>query len=176
MKAFSFASAVALAALATASADDDGDNYVTCGSAIKMTHVESGGKFLLQSDERQLHSGSGQQLVTAAQDVRSSKGLWQIREGNDEELCEAGTPVKCGQVVRFTHLDTGSNLHTHGIRSPLSNQHEVTGFGQDGRGDAGDDWKVVCEGGGYFAGKREYWMRDAVAQLKSVATNRFLGA
>ena len=33
------------------------EKYVTCGSAIKLTHVESGGKFLLHSDERQLQSG-----------------------------------------------------------------------------------------------------------------------
>lgn len=70
-------------------------------------------------------TGSGQQLVTAVQNKRSPKGLWQIREANDDQFCEAGKPVKCGQVIRLMHLETGSNLHTHGIRSPLSNQHEV---------------------------------------------------
>ena len=101
------------------------EKYVTCGSAIKLTHVESGGKFLLRSDERQLQTGSGQQLVTAEQNNRSPKGLWQVREGTADKFCEAGTPVKCGQVIRLMHIDTGSNLHTHGIRSPLSSQHEV---------------------------------------------------
>ena len=101
------------------------EKYVTCGSAIKLTHVESGGKFLLRSDERQLQTGSGQQLVTAEQNNRSPKGLWQVREGTSDKFCEAGTPVKCGQVIRLMHIDTGSNLHTHGIRSPLSSQHEV---------------------------------------------------
>ena len=101
------------------------EKYVTCGSAIKLTHVESGGKFILRSDERQLQTGSGQQLVTAEQNNRSPKGLWQVREGTADKFCEAGTPVKCGQVIRLMHIDTGSNLHTHGIRSPLSSQHEV---------------------------------------------------
>lgn len=173
MRAF-FATAVAFAALASASADDE--KYVTCGSAIKMTHVESGGKFYLTSDERQLQTGSGQQLVTAVEDMRSTKGLWQLREGNDDPHCEVGSPVKCGQIIRLMHLDTGSNLHTHGIRSPLSNQHEVTGFGQGGQGDAGDDWTVVCEGGGYFGKAGEYWVRDRPTQLKSASTGRFLGA
>lgn len=77
------------------------EKYVTCGSAIKLTHVESGGKFFLQSDERQLQSGSGQQLVTASENNRSTQGLWQIREGHDGKFCEAGTPVKCGQVIRL---------------------------------------------------------------------------
>lgn len=124
-----------------------------------------------------MHTGSGQQLVTASQDNSKSSSMWQIREGNNEDFCAAATPVKCGQVIRFLHLDTGSNLHTHGIRSPLSNQHEVTGFGQNGEGDAGDDWTVVCEGGGYFSGGgQQYWIRDKPIQLKSVATNRYLGA
>ena len=29
---------------------------------------------------------------------------------------------------------------------------QVTGFGQKGEGDTGDDWTVVCEGAGYFSG------------------------
>lgn len=53
---------------------------------------------------------------------------------------------------------------------------QVTGFGQDGSGDSGDDWKVICEGGGYFSGTSEYWNRNTPIQLKSVATNRYLGA
>lgn len=177
MKTTSFSIATALAVLAfigTASADDE--KHVTCGSAIKLTHVESGGKYLLSSDERQLNSGSGQQLVTAVQNNKSPNGLWQIREGNDDPFCEAGKPVKCGQVIRLMHLGTGANLHTHGIRSPISNQHEVTGFGQQGQGDMGDDWKVVCEGGGYFSGGSEYWNRGTTVQFQSLATKRYLGA
>ena len=129
------------------------EKYVTCGSAIKLTHVESGGKSYLSSSERQLQSGSGQQLVTVEQNNRAPRGLWQVREANGAKFCEGGTLVKCGQVIRLMHLETGANLHTHGIRSPLSNQHEVTGFGQQGDGDTGDDWMVVCEAGGsYFGG------------------------
>jgi len=163
-----------LALCSIASADDD--KFVSCGSAIKLTHVESGKKYFLQSDEQQLKSGSGQQLVTAVANARSPKGLWQVREGSEESVCEVGTPVKCGQTIRLMHVVTGSNLHTHGIQSPLSNQHEVTGFGQDGNGDSGDDWTVVCESGGYFSGEKDYWTREETMQLRSAATGRFLGA
>ena len=158
--------------LASASSDDE--KFVTCGSAIKLTHVESGKKFLLQSDERQLQTGSGQQLGTAEEDNRSPKGLWQVREGHDAPACVAGTPIRCGEVVRLTHLTTQSNLHTHDIRSPLSNQHEVSCFGESGVGDSGDDWRVVCDG--VTKNRALYWVRDAPVQLRSVATNRWLGA
>lgn len=169
-----FFAAVVACAQSSVAADDD--QYITCGSAVKLTHVESGGKFVLTSDERQLQSGSGQQLVTAVSNDRSPKGLWQVREGHDAKFCETATPVKCGQVIRLMHLETGSNLHTHGIRSPLSNQHEVTGFGQAGEGDAGDDWEVVCEGAGYFSGSKKFWMKDTPIQFKSTGTKRYLGA
>lgn len=172
---FGFVTALALCALGFASADDD-EKYVTCGSAIKLTHVESGGKYYLNSDERQLQSGSGQQLVTAVQNNRSPKGLWQVREGHDAEICEVGTPVKCGQVIRLMHLETTANLHTHGIRSPISNQHEVTGFGQGGEGDAGDNWEVVCEAGRFFGSGGDYWHRDQPVRLRGTGTKRFLGA
>lgn len=176
MKTTSFrvATAIILSAIGSASADDE--KHVTCGSAIKLTHVESGGKMFLQSDDRQLQSGSGQQLVTCAENNRSPSGLWQIREGDGEKICEAGAPVKCGQVIRLMHASTGANLHTHGIKSPLSNQHEVSGFGQGGEGDAGDDWKVVCASGGYFSGGTEYWDREKSVQFQSVATGRWLGS
>ena len=155
----------------------DDEKFVTCGSAIKLTHVESGKKFLLQSEERQLQTGSGQQLVTAAEDNRTPKGLWQVREGHNAMMdgtCETGAPIKCGSIVRLMHLETGTNLHTHAIRSPLSNQHEVSCFGEGGVGDSGDDWTVVCDG--VTRNRALYWVRGAPIQLRSVATGRWLGA
>lgn len=171
-----FSAVIVSALCSVASAVDDADSFVTCGSAIKLTHVESGNTFVLRSDEQQLQSGSGQQLVTANDNDRSPKGLWQVRGPSTGEVCETGTPVKCGSTIRLMHVLTGSNLHTHGIKSPLSNQHEVTGFGQDGAGDAGDDWNVVCETGSYFGGANEIWKRNEPIQLQSAATKRYLGA
>ena len=39
------------------------EKHVTCGSAIKLTHIESGGKYMLHSDERQLNSGKLQKSL-----------------------------------------------------------------------------------------------------------------
>jgi len=36
------------------------------------------------------------------------------------------------QTVRFTHLKTKRNLHTHHYESPLTKQQEVSGFGHNG--------------------------------------------
>lgn len=72
--------------------------------------------------------GSGQQIVTWIPDRSASGALWLLRGPNGEEECDAGTPIRCGSKVRFTHVETRRNLHTHGIQSPLSRQQEITGI------------------------------------------------
>ena len=52
--------------------------------------------------------------------------------------------------------------------SPLSNSQEVSAFGEDGEGDTGDVWKVVCEG--------DFWRRDDIVMFKHSDTGVFLGA
>mmetsp|Transcript_14679 Transcript_14679/g.40569 ORF Transcript_14679/g.40569 Transcript_14679/m.40569 type:complete len:222 (-) Transcript_14679:1468-2133(-) len=159
-------------------ADDDG--FVTCGSAVKMTHVESGMKkhdsYFLNSEAKSLGGGSGQQIVTAVSNPTTTNALWLIRAPNSDRsdvasACQdgPGTPIRCGSSIRLTHLNTMRNLHSHGQRSPLSRQQEVTAYGEgDGRGDAGDDWMVVCDG--------EHWQREKHVQFQHVDTGKYLGA
>jgi len=46
-------------------------------------------------------------------------------------------PVLCGDTIRLEHALTKKNLHTHNVRSPLSNKQEISCFGNDGDGDSG---------------------------------------
>lgn len=52
-------------------------------------------------------------------------------------------PVKCGQTVRLMHLQTRKNLHSHHFTSPLSNNFEVSAFGEEGLGDEGGFHSLV---------------------------------
>lgn len=54
--------------------------------------------------------------VSAADDGNS---YWRVR-GRTAAVCQRGTPVRCGQAIRLTHLGTGRNLHSHRFTSPLS--------------------------------------------------------
>lgn len=54
--------------------------------------------------------------VSAADDGNS---YWRVR-GGTAAVCQRGTPVRCGQAIRLTHLGTGRNLHSHRFTSPLS--------------------------------------------------------
>ena len=123
--------------------------------------------YYLNSEEKQLGSGSGQQIVTFIKDHGARSTLWWIRPGHtpgtDQEYppgatCKLADPVPCGSKIRLTHVDTMRNLHSHNVKSPLSNQQEVTAYGDgDAKGDHGDDWTVVCEG--------KYWKRDEHVRL-----------
>lgn len=82
-------------------------------------------------------TGSGQQSVTGVTAVEDSNSYWSVR-GTSDALCHRGTPVKCGQTIRLTHVNTGRNLHSHYFASPLSS-HQVGGVkSAQGRKDVTD--------------------------------------
>ncbi|KAF8563789.1 hypothetical protein P879_07409 [Paragonimus westermani] len=90
----------------------------------------------------------------------------QIFERNGSPRCNRGRIIKCGQTIRLMHLNTRKNLHSHHFQSPLSHNFEVSAFGNDGVGDEGDDWQVICDG--------PYWLRKSRIQLKHISTEGYL--
>jgi len=149
---------------------DHDDKDVTCGSAVKFAHSESGNKYFLHSANQNMGSGSGQQIVTMMANKGKQNSLWLLREGHGQPQCAPGDPLECGQRIRLTHLNTMKNLHTHLIRSPLSRQQEVSGFGQDGEGDIGDDWIIVCGSGA------KTLKRSTKFRVQHADTKRYLSA
>mmetsp|Transcript_20101 Transcript_20101/g.24134 ORF Transcript_20101/g.24134 Transcript_20101/m.24134 type:complete len:233 (+) Transcript_20101:123-821(+) len=158
----------------SAASEEEGSSPVTYGSAIKLTHIESSAKdgskeYFLNSEAKNLGSGSGQQIVTMLGDKTASSTFWLVREGHDAKYAEEpGTPVPCGSIIRLTHLDTNRNLHSHDVPSALSRQQEVTGFGNEGNGDRGDNFKVVCSG--------KTWKRGEKVRFYHQDTRKYLGA
>merc|ERR1712042_352722 len=100
-----------------------GMQEVTCGSVIKL--YNSYYKVRLHSHD---HNSN-----------------WLIKH-SPKNKCSRGDPISCGQVLRLEHLATKRNLHSHHFSSPLSDQQEVSAFGESGEGDTGDDWTVICDG------------------------------
>jgi dolichyl-phosphate-mannose--protein O-mannosyl transferase len=159
----------------------DDDDFITCGSAIKLSHIQSKAEMkrehFLNSEGKNLGSGSGQQIVTSVSDPSTTNTLWWIRGPNSERhgeisACKTSEPaekIACGSTLRLTHLNSMKNLHSHDVRSPLSKQQEVSAYGVgDGIGDDGDDWKVICSTG--------HWKRESMFQFQHVDTKRYLGA
>lgn len=137
-----------------------GFQSVTCGSVLKLANVETSVR--LHSHDVKYGSGSGQQSVTGVTHADDVNSYWVVR-GKFDEACDRGEPVKCGSTLRLQHLNTRLFLHSHGHRSPLSHNQEVSCFGP---GDRGDNWVVECN--------TEFWQRDATIRLKHTDTNMYL--
>ncbi|XP_072495905.1 stromal cell-derived factor 2 [Notamacropus eugenii] len=137
--------------------------FVTCGSVVKLLNTRHNVR--LHSHDVHYGSGSGQQSVTGVSDVDDSNSYWRIR-GKTSTVCERGTPVRCGQAIRLTHVNTGRNLHSHHFASPLSGNQEVSAFGEEGEGDYLDDWTVLCSG--------SHWVRDDEVRFRHASTDVLL--
>ncbi|XP_056603396.1 stromal cell-derived factor 2-like protein 1 [Triplophysa dalaica] len=142
---------------------DVDSSYVTCGSLVKLMNTRHSVR--LHSHDVKYGSGSGQQSVTGVDSADDANSYWRIRE-NPNGICQRGEPIRCNQAIRITHLKTGRNLHSHHFSSPLSNNQEVSAFGENGQGDDLDVWAVQCSG--------IFWERDDAVRFKHVGTEVFL--
>ncbi|XP_034034081.1 stromal cell-derived factor 2 [Thalassophryne amazonica] len=138
-------------------------SFVTCGSVIKLLNIKHSVR--LHSHDVRYGSGSGQQSVTGVMSVEDSNSYWSVR-GTSDAVCHRGTPIKCGQTIRLTHVNTGRNLHSHYFASPLSSNQEVSAFGEEGEGDHLDEWTVQCGG--------LVWERAEAVRFRHKATEALL--
>ncbi|XP_028322645.1 stromal cell-derived factor 2 [Gouania willdenowi] len=138
-------------------------SFVTCGSVIKLLNIRHNVR--LHSHDVRYGSGSGQQSVTGVSEIEDSNSYWRVR-GTSDTSCHRGTPVKCGQTIRLTHVSTGRNLHSHHFTSPLSSNQEVSAFGEEGEGDYLDNWTVQCSG--------SLWQRAEAIRFRHKATDALL--
>ena len=97
--------------------------------------------------------------------------MWIVKESQNEPPCEVGKPLKCGDIIRLEHADTGKNLHSHLFRAPLSGSQEVSGFGDRGTGDTGDNWQVLCDSSNDI-----FWQRYKPVTFMHVDTRKFLSS
>lgn len=141
-----------------------GTQHVTCGSVVKLFNAYY--KVRLHSHDVKYGSGSGQQSVTGAPQQEDHNSNWLIR-GTLKKPCQRGNPVACGETIRLQHLATRRNLHSHHFSSPLSDKQEISAFGEEGEGDSGDEWVVICDG--------EEWGRHQTIMLRHVDTDVYLG-
>jgi dolichyl-phosphate-mannose--protein O-mannosyl transferase len=63
-------------------------------------------------------------------------------------------------------VSTKRSLHSHFFLSPLSNNQEVSAFGENGSGDDSDNWIIECN--------NEFWRRDSEIRVKHQATGKYL--
>eukprot|EP00055_Hartaetosiga_balthica_P007642 m.26617 g.26617 ORF g.26617 m.26617 type:complete len:230 (+) comp5870_c1_seq1:749-1438(+) len=140
-----------------------GYDEITCGSTVKLKHTAS--KFLLHSQDVAYGSGSGQQSVTTKKDEQDSFDFWQIK-GTEEKECPRAEKIRCGSTIRLFHVRTQRWLHSHNFKSPLSQNQEVSAYGDSNQSDSGDNWKLECSG--------TYWKKGSDVMFKHVDTGFYL--
>ncbi|CAG5118791.1 unnamed protein product [Candidula unifasciata] len=122
--------------------------YVAFGSVITLKQRRTGGAYLhshahLYPEE---YPPKQQQVTTYSHKDENNK--WKIKPA-DRELApsEDLLYLHSGDLVRLEHIATRRNLHSHKEPAPISRHHfQVSGYGQNGTGDANDIWMVEVEG------------------------------
>lgn len=156
----------------TAAGTDITVNDVTFGSVIKLVHVQTGHR--LHSHEVTYGTGSGQQSVTGFHSSGDGNSYWLVKAAHQStSIPKPGTSISCGDIVRFQHLRTAKNLHSHEIRAPLNSDNEVSAYrvGDDSGfvdGDVADNWKVECES------RKKNWQRGDQVRFAHVETGKYL--
>ncbi|KAI3717846.1 hypothetical protein L1987_69723 [Smallanthus sonchifolius] len=138
---------------------------ITYGSVIKLMHEKT--KFRLHSHDVPYGSGSGQQSVTGFPNVNDANSYWIVRPETATSY-KPGDNIKSGTIIRLQHMKTRRWLHSHLHASPISNNLEVSCFGDDGNSDTGDYWRLEIEGSG------KTWRQDQRIRLRHVDTSGYL--
>lgn len=121
-------------------------DIVKYGIPFKIRHVKTGQ--ILHSHNIAYHSGSREQEVTCF-GSRDENDWWMPKGPNGQcrYNCLIAYPVLSNSVIRLEHLQTEKNLHSHcEFQSPDSRQGEITCFGEHGRGDDNDNWRLEIIG------------------------------
>ncbi|XP_019767604.2 protein O-mannosyl-transferase 2 [Dendroctonus ponderosae] len=121
-------------------------HQVAFGAVITLKNQRAGGGYL-HSHFHLYPDGMGarqQQITTYTHKDDNNK--WMIKKYNAEELSE-GEIVRSGDLVRLEHVATRRNLHSHKEQAPITKKHfQVTGYGENGTGDANDVWRILIKG------------------------------
>ncbi|XP_046662326.1 protein O-mannosyl-transferase 2-like [Homalodisca vitripennis] len=92
--------------------------------------------------------GARQQQVTTYTH-KDDNNRWVVKKYNKEVDKEDEVElVRHGDLIRLEHVVTRRNLHSHREPAPVTKKHyQVTGYGENGTGDANDVWMVQVVGG-----------------------------
>ncbi|RZF34134.1 hypothetical protein LSTR_LSTR003544 [Laodelphax striatellus] len=123
---------------------------VAYGAIVTLKNHRTGGGYL-HSHWHLYPEGVGarqQQITTYTHKDENNKFLIKYYnkeiDVNDTEV----VLLRHGDLVRLEHVTTHRNLHSHREPAPISKKHyQVTGYGENGVGDANDVWKVQIVGG-----------------------------
>ncbi|XP_043272755.1 protein O-mannosyl-transferase 2 [Venturia canescens] len=118
------------------------------GATITLKNHRTGGGYL-HSHWHLYPEGIGarqQQITTYSH--KDDNNMWLVKQYDNNEIPSDPVLVKHGDLIRLEHVITRRNLHSHKEVAPVSKKHyQVTGYGENGTGDANDVWKIYIANG-----------------------------
>ncbi|XP_076235237.1 protein O-mannosyl-transferase 2 isoform X2 [Calliopsis andreniformis] len=118
------------------------------GATVTLKNHRTGGGYL-HSHWHLYPEGIGarqQQITTYSH--KDDNNLWLVKKFDTEDIPSEPVLVKHGDLIRLEHMVTRRNLHSHKEIAPISKKHyQVTGYGENGTGDANDVWKIMIING-----------------------------
>lgn len=122
---------------------------------IRLKHVMTNNALHSHSINYSHPRSTGQQQITAYSGY-DSNDFWIVKGAHGLPAnFKSGEPLRHGDIIRLEHVATKKNLHSHTASSPLTGQQEVTAFGENGEGDANDNWRVEVKGRGKWYEKKQ---------------------
>ncbi|OZJ02805.1 hypothetical protein BZG36_04273 [Bifiguratus adelaidae] len=114
------------------------------GNTLYQNPVGYGGG-LLHSHVQKYPGGSNQQQVTCYHH-KDANNYWQFRPTRVSYIDDYDRNlyfITDGAILRLTHNQTGTNLHSHDVKAPITtSENEVSCYGNDTLGDANDYWQI----------------------------------
>ncbi len=130
---------------------DETERSVSLHNKVRLMHVNTGQ--WLSSLKDRMYPGGSKQQITFCQTSPNQDSIWIVKsyDGSDDTI---GGCVNGIIPIRLEHRESGRNLHSHENPAPITNKNrEVTAYGNEGKGDDGDDWivsgdtqEIVCFG------------------------------
>ena len=144
-------------------------DFVTCGSVITLGGNKAGTQLACKEVQYGGH-GSGQNACTGMTNSGEPDRYFIVRGTEEDGGCLQGTKVKKGMKIRLQHKESGRWLHSHRIRSMMTNNQEVSCFGDVNNSDDSDVWRVTWSGGG------KHWESGDKFYLQHDITKHYLGS
>ncbi|CEP19426.1 hypothetical protein [Parasitella parasitica] len=117
------------------------DGIIRFGNHVSLKHVTTN-RFLSSKNGEHYESGSQQQKVFSSADLLGDDSTWIVIPPIKSKE-EPGYEVGFEDKIRLKHIPTRANLHSHEVKSPASDQQEVSCFGNDEESDENDVWEVL---------------------------------
>ncbi|XP_068893281.1 protein O-mannosyl-transferase 2 isoform X1 [Tenebrio molitor] len=119
---------------------------VAYGAVITLKNHRTGGGYLHSHYHLYPENVGARQQQITTYTHKDDNNKWLVKKYNTEDTGGV-TVVRSGDLVRLEHVPTKRNLHSHKEQAPVTKKHyQVTGYGENGTGDANDVWKISIVG------------------------------